>query len=199
MDKLYTCKYNLHSNRAVVLWFLVVVTDHSPLNSVCAHTNIWAVVEKGKRLMKTTGRPEWVLPPVCQCHNTPLPLWCDACMSIRGPLLNCAADSRRLSCTRVNALYNLLKDHFKRASLREVTWAACVSSVLVTVWTSTLRLWCHLVEARSSGVRVSPRWAWHQPGSWSGLEATAAVRCCKWQSELTDHPQSLLPQWSWTN
>lgn len=72
--------------------------------------------------MKTTGRPEWVLPPVCKCHNTPLPLWCDACMSIRGPLLNCAADNRRLSGTRVNTLHNLLKDHFKKASLHEVTW-----------------------------------------------------------------------------
>lgn len=30
----------------------------SPLNSVCMHMNVWAVVEKERRLMKTTGRPE---------------------------------------------------------------------------------------------------------------------------------------------
>lgn len=151
--------------------------------------------------MKTTGRPEWVLPPVCKCHNTPLPLWCDACMSVKGPLLNCTADSRRLSCT----LHNMLKDHFKKASLHEVTWAACMSSVLLAIWTAALRLLCHLVEACSLGVGATPCLSTVCLTSARvvvrprGLEAVAAVRCCKWLSELADHPQSLLPQWSWTN
>lgn len=85
---------------------------HPPWNSVCMWvyvkpTSVWAVVEKENRLMKTIGRPEWVWPPVCKCHNMPVPVWCFASvqyasMGIRGPLLNCVADSRRLSHTNTH-------------------------------------------------------------------------------------------------
>lgn len=40
--------------------------------------------------------------PVCNCNNRPLLLWCVSA-GIRGPLLNCAADSRRLLRARRRA------------------------------------------------------------------------------------------------
>lgn len=76
------------------------------------------------------------------------------------------------------------KSLFKKPpSLRQTEWHACHLSLPLSepqpgsgvIW------WRHAPRHR-----VTPHQAWLWPGSWSGLEAASAVRCCKWLSELTD-------------
>lgn len=125
---------------------------------------------------------------------------CDALQyastGIRGPLLNCMADNRRLSRThKYMQSSTSSKPLFKKLpSPRRTEWHAChLSLPLSEPGPSTGVIWWRHAPRASLRHHVTPHWAWLRPGSWSGLGAASAVRCCKWLSELTDRSPSQSP------
>ena len=100
-------------------------------------------------------------------------------------LLNCMADSR-LSHTHEHTRYSksLLKKHF---SIRGTQRHAChLSSPPPSEPRGSGVIWCRHAPRAAVRHRVTPHRARLCSGSPAGLEAAAAVRCCKWLSELTD-------------
>lgn len=95
--------------------------------------------------------------PVHNCHTRLCDVLQCASASIRGPLLNCMADSSPLYGTQIHTrtLLDQLRDPFSKKPLPPSLGAVCMSSVLAAVWTPA-RLWCHLLEARSPGVATTP-------------------------------------------
>lgn len=125
--------------------------------SVCVNLQVLAVVEKENRLMKSIRRPERVQPPVCKCHSTPLPVWCAAnvqfaSVGIRGPLLNCMADSHRLSNTNTHTPWPAQRPFLKSLPPFNEPSGMHVICPRSRLNLPALQLRCHLLEARSPGV-----------------------------------------------
>lgn len=121
-----------------------------------------------------------------------------ASASIRGPLLNCVADSSRLYGTQIHTrtLLDQLRDPFSkkppppphvfRSGMHVICPCRClnpgpalVSSVGGTLpgrRYDTVSLCTRLDSSRGRG---------------QALEAAPAVRCCKWLSELTDRSPTI--------
>lgn len=80
----------------------------------------------------------------------------------------------------------------KLPSLWQTEWHAChLSLPLSEPQPSSGVIWQRHASRASVRHHVNPHWAWLWPGSWTGLEAALAVRCCKWLSELTDGSPSV--------
>lgn len=142
----------------------------------CVHVSVWSLQVSGLLLKRRT---DWWRPLGGQNEcgrlsasvTTRLSL-CDvmrtyAGMGIKGPLLNCMADSACLSRTRMHTLAPSStgsKMLFKKPPSLWRNQAACVSSVLAAVWTfgpfgSGVIWWRHAPRA-SVRHRVTPHWAW---------------------------------------
>lgn len=102
------------------------------------------------------------------------------CAIVTTGLCLCGA-SGGLSSSSSKALFKELP------SLRQTEWHPChLSLPMSELQPSSGVIWCRHAPRASVRHRVTPRQAWLWPGSRSGLGAAAAVRCCKWMSELTD-------------
>lgn len=136
------------------------------------------------------SRRDWGLGGLNECERlsaivtTGLRVWC----VIGRPLLNCAADSRRLLRARRRSSSSSKALFLKSfPPLRQTEWHPChLSLPMSELQPSSGVIWCRHAPRASLRHRVTPHRAWLWPGSRSGLGAAAAVRCCKWMSELTD-------------
>lgn len=155
-------------------------------------TSVWAADEKENRLMKTAGSLSAIvttrLCDVLQCASP----------SIRGPLLNCVADSSRLYGTQIHTrtLLDQFRDPFSkkppshspgfRSGMHVICPCRCLnpSPALVSFVGGTLP--GRRYDTMSLCTRLDS-----SQGRGQALEAAPAVRCCKWLSELTDRSPAI--------